>query len=109
MEKSAYTMEKVGAPLSQVLPIRSVLLHFPDGKLMWKSMHFPFQEVCHRMGNGWGKIIHTKEKYEYQFPMFTPYHGFCCIFPYCGKFMGKPIQLHTMNSEYGEYEYEYGS
>ena len=30
------------------------------------------------------------EKYEYQFPRLSPYHGFCCIFPYCGKFMGKP-------------------
>ena len=31
------------------------------------------------------------EKYEYQFPWLSPYQGFCRIFPYCGKFMGKPI------------------
>ena len=31
------------------------------------------------------------EKYGYGFPRLSPYHGFCCIFPYCGKFMGKPI------------------
>ena len=33
------------------------------------------------------------EKYEYQFPRLSPYHGFCCIFPYCGKFMGKPMHF----------------
>ena len=33
------------------------------------------------------------EKYEYQFPRLSPYHGFCYIFPCCGKFMGKPIHF----------------
>ena len=33
------------------------------------------------------------EKYEYQFPILFPYRGFCCIFPYCGKFIGNPIHL----------------
>ena len=33
------------------------------------------------------------EKYDYQFPRFSPYDGFCCIFPYCGKLMGKPIHF----------------
>ena len=33
------------------------------------------------------------EKYEYQFPRLSPYHGFCCIFPYCGKLMGKPMHF----------------
>ena len=33
------------------------------------------------------------EKYDYQFPRLSPYHGFCCIFPYCGKFMGKPMHF----------------
>ena len=28
------------------------------------------------------------ETYEYQFPRLSPCHGFCCIFLYCGKFMG---------------------
>ena len=37
------------------------------------------------------------EKYEYQFPRLSPYHGFCCISPYCGKFMGK-----TMHFPYAE-------
>ena len=30
------------------------------------------------------------EKYDYWFPRLSPYHAICCIFPYCGKFMGKP-------------------
>ena len=33
------------------------------------------------------------EKYECQFPRFSPHHGFWCIFPCCGKFMGKPIHF----------------
>ena len=38
------------------------------------------------------------EKYNYRFPRLSPYHGFCYIFPYWGKFMGKP-----MHSPYAEY------
>ena len=33
------------------------------------------------------------EKYEYQFPRFSPYDGFWYIFPYCGKFMGQPMHF----------------
>ena len=33
------------------------------------------------------------EKYEYQFVRLYPDHGFCCIFPYRGKFMGKPMHF----------------
>ena len=33
------------------------------------------------------------EKYEYQFARLYSYHGFCCIFPYRGKFMGKPMHF----------------
>ena len=31
------------------------------------------------------------EKYDYRFPRLSPYHRFCYIFLYCGKFMGNPI------------------
>ena len=31
------------------------------------------------------------EKYEYQFPRSSPYDEFCCLFPYYGKLMGKPM------------------
>ena len=33
------------------------------------------------------------EKYDYRFPRLSPYHKFCYIFPYCGKFMGKPMHF----------------
>ena len=29
------------------------------------------------------------EKFDYQFPRFSPYDGFCCIFPYYELLMGK--------------------
>ena len=86
-----------------------------------KSMSINFPDFPHTMGfvafsrtvgNSWEKpcITHmTKytigwesdgkkapipwEKYEYQFPRLSPYHGFCCIFSYCGKFMGKPMHF----------------
>ena len=33
------------------------------------------------------------ERYENQFPRLSPCNEFCCIFPYCGKFMGKPMHF----------------
>ena len=33
------------------------------------------------------------EKYGYQFPRLSRYHRIFCIFPYCGKFMGKPMHF----------------
>ena len=33
------------------------------------------------------------ERYEYKFPRLYPYHGFSCIFQYCGKCVGKPIHF----------------
>ena len=64
------------------------------------------------MGNWWGSpcISHMMEytvgwesygekspilweKYEYQFPRFTSSEGFCCIFPYYEKLMGKPMHF----------------
>ena len=86
-----------------------------------KSMSISFPDFPHTMGfvtfsraveNLWGNpyISHMLkytigweldgkkapilwEKYDYQFPRLSPYHGFCCIFPYCGKFMGKPMHF----------------
>ena len=62
-------------------------------KFMGKPMDFPYAEVYHRMGIGWEKAPILCEKYDYRFPRLSPYHGFCCIFSYCGKFMGKPIHF----------------
>ena len=86
-----------------------------------KSMSISFPDFLHTMGfvafsrtvgNLWGNpcISHMLkytigweldgkkapmpwEKYGYRFPRLSPYHEFCCIFPYCGKFMGKPMHV----------------
>ena len=147
-KRTAHNTGKVWASISQVLPLRWVLLHFPvlreiDGanpcishmikytvgwelywekspilwekyeyqfhrlnpyerfccifpyyeKLMRKHMHFRYTEIYHRMGIGWKKTPILWEKYHYRFPRFSPYHGFCCIFLYSGKFMGKPMHF----------------
>ena len=86
---------------------KSMGINFPD---------FPhtmvFFAFSHTVGNLWGNpcISHMMKytigwesdgkyapilwgKYEYQFSRLSPYHGFCCIFPYCEKFMGKPIHF----------------
>ena len=49
------------------------------------------------------------EKYDYQFPRFSLYNGFCCIFPYYGKSMGKSMHFpydevyHRMGKNYPYY------
>ena len=86
---------------------KSMIINFPD---------FPhtmgFVAFSHTVENLWGNscISHMLkytigwesdgkkapilwEKYDYQFPRLSPYHGFCCIFPYRGKFMGKPMHF----------------
>ena len=45
------------------------------------------------------KALILWEKYEYQFSRVS--HGFCCIFPYCGKFMGKPCISHMLKYNIG--------
>ena len=62
-------------------------------KLMRKPMHFLYDKVYHRMGIRWEKVLILWEKYDYQFPRLSPYDGFCCIFPYYGKLMGKPTHF----------------
>ena len=37
------------------------------------------------------------EKYDYQFPRFSPYDGLCCIFPCYGKLRENP--MHFPNDE----------
>ena len=55
--------------------------------------HMLFPKYTIRWESNGKKAPMLWEKYEYQFPRLFPYHGFCCIFPYCGKFTGKPIYL----------------
>ena len=145
-------MGKVWVPISQVLPIWWVLLHFPvlwktdgethtfpiswsipcDGNLMGKnhpyygksmSTNFPgspymtgFLAFSCSVGNWWGNLCIFQmmksaigwesngkkapvlwEKYEYHFFSLSWYRGFCCIFPLFGKSMGKP--MHFPNDE----------
>ena len=88
-------MGKLWAPISQVHPIRRVLMHF---LVLWETdgeTHaFPImmKYAIEWESNGKKSPI-LSEKYEYQFPRLSPYHGFCCIFSYCGKFMGKPMHF----------------
>ena len=49
---------------------------------------------------GWGSNGKNEpilwEKYEYQFPKLSPYHGLCCISPYYGNVRGTPCISHIM-------------
>ena len=147
-KKASHNIRKVWAPISHVLLIRWVLLHFlvlweidgethafpiwwsipHDGNRMRKnhpyygksmSTNFPgsrhtkgFVAFSRIMRNWWGNpcISHMMkytigwesnerkapiiwEKYEYQFPRLSPYYRFCCIFLYCGKLLGKPMHF----------------
>ena len=62
-EKSTYIMGKVWLLISQTFPIPCDLLHFP---ILWKiyggPMHFPYDELYHRMGIEWEKSTHTMGK-----------------------------------------------
>lgn len=51
-----------------------------------------------RMG---GKVPILWEIYEYQFPRFSLYDGFCYILPYHGKLMWKP--MHFLHSDIGSF------
>ena len=71
-----------------------------------------FAAFSHVMGNWWENLCFSHmmkytigwksngkktpmlwEKYEHQFPSFSLCNGFCCIFTYYGKLMGKPMHL----------------
>ena len=97
-EKSPMLCEKCQYQFPSFTPYDGFCCIFPCyGKLMGKPMHFPNVEVYHKMGILWEKSSLQWEKCEYEFPRFTPYDGFCCIFPYYEKLMGKP--MHFPNDE----------
>ena len=64
-----------------------------------KSMSINFPEFV-KYTIGWKsdgkKAPMLWEKYGYRFPRLSPYHEFCRIFPYCGKFMGNPCISHML-------------
>ena len=88
-------MGKVWVSISQTFPIPWVLLYFP---LIWET-----DGETHAFSKWWsipqdGNLMGKKQPYygesmSINFPDFPPYHGFCCIFLYCGKFMGKPMHF----------------
>ena len=91
---------------------KSMSINFPDFPYTMGFVAF-FRTVRNLWGNpyishmlkytiGWEldekKAPILREKYDYRFPRIFPYHGFCCIFPYCGKFMGNPCISHIKTS-----------
>ena len=62
-------------------------------KLMEKPMHPHTMKYTIGLKSNVKKSPILWEKYEYQFPRLSPYHGFCCILAYCRKFMGKPMHF----------------
>ena len=95
MGKNTHTMGKVWLPISQVYSTQWLLLHF---LVLWEidgNIH-AFSHMT-KYTIGWesdGKKVRILwEKYDYQFPRFSPYSGFCCIFPYYGKLMGIPMHF----------------
>ena len=66
-------------------------------------MHFSYNEIYHRMGIEWEKSTHTMKKVWVSIPRLSPYHGFCCTFPYCGKLLRKrmhfPMLKYTIGRE----------
>ena len=84
-------MGKVWVPISQVLSIRWVLLDF---FVLWEN---PCISHVMKYTTGWEsngkKAPILWEKYEHQFPRSSSHNGFCCILPYYGKLMGKPMHF----------------
>ena len=77
-------------------------------KFMGKPIYSPYAEVYYGWELDGKKATMLWEKYGYRFPRLYPYHRFCCIFPYCGKFMGKPMHFpyaelyHRMGIAWGK-------
>ena len=93
-KKAAIIWEKYEYQFPRLLPYHGFCCIFLYcGKFMRKPMPFPYAEVYHRIEIGWKKAPILWEKYGYYFPRLSLYHGFCCIFPECQKFMGKPMHF----------------
>ena len=100
MEESTHTMGKVWVPIYQVLHIPWVLFpgtSFPNFLHSMVSTVFPrlweINEKTRAFLMWWKKATIIWEKYEHQFPRFSPYNEFCCVFLYYGKLIGKPMHF----------------
>ena len=94
-KRTAHNTGKVWASISQVLPLRWVLLHFP---VLWEIdganpciSHMIKYTVGWELY--WEKSPILWEKYEYQFHRLNPYERFCCIVPYYEKLMRKHMHF----------------
>ena len=85
---------------------------YPGTNFIGFSHSMGFPAISHAMGDWWEnpcishmmkyttgwesyeeKLPMLREKYEYQFPRFSPYDGLCCISPYDRKLMGKSMHF----------------
>ena len=81
IEKTTHFMEKVWEPISQAFPIWWVLLTFLMLWEIWWDNPCIFHAMKYTIGwksNG-KKAPILWQNYEYQFPMFSIYNGFCWI------------------------------
>ena len=86
---------------------KSMIVDFPDfphttgfvpfSRTVWSLWGNPYISHMLKYTIGWEsdgkKAPILLEKIKCRSPRLSPYHGLCCIFPYCGKFMGKPIHF----------------
>ena len=73
-------------------------------KAMRKPLHFPFDELYHRMGTGWIRSTHTVGKLWLPISQVPPIEWVFLHFPCYGKSMGKP-----MHFSYGEIYHRMGT
>ena len=91
---SPHTMGIVGyslEPISQTFSIRWDWLFFP--MLSVNTCLTQVMKCTRECESNWKKAPILWQNYEYQFPRFSPYDGFCCLFLYYGKLMGKPMHF----------------
>ena len=109
MVKNTHIMEKLWEPISHTFSLRGVLLPFYDMGNQWENACIS-HVMKHTMGwepNG-EKAPILFEKYGFQFPSFSPYNRFCCIFLCYEKLMVKPMYFlyndvyHRMGIEWSK-------
>ena len=116
MEKITHTMRKVWVTIFQVLPHTMGLTVFSHVMGNWWENTCISHVTKYTMEweSNWKKAPILWEMYEYQFPRFSPYNGFCCIFLYYGKLMVNPMHFphddvfHRMGTLWGKITHTMG-
>ena len=65
-------------------------------KLIRNTMHFPCNEVYHRMGIGWEKSTHTIGKVWAPISQFLPISALSCAMEYWWETHAFPIRWHSL-------------